>query len=103
MGQSELKQLVERRAALLSELGGLAASAIAGSFFERRVGGRARHCLSRMRGGVQRQTYVAAAHAGAVREAVSRHARTLAVLGELSELNLSLIKTGIGLNEDGRG
>jgi len=51
---------------------------------------RTRHCLSRMRGGVQRQTYVAAAHPGAklsnLREA--RLGTTLAGVREGETWNL---------------
>jgi len=66
MKRIDHKRLLERREALLSELGALGPF-VAGSFFERNVRGVKWFCVSRMRGGAQRQAYVSADRAEATR------------------------------------
>jgi hypothetical protein len=69
---------------------------IAGSFFEREMNGHKRYCLSRMQEKGQRQCYVSAAHAVAVRKGVERYAALMRLIRELSEVNMDLIKLGEG-------
>ena len=92
---TEINELISKRAALLMELGKLD-SLIAGSFFVREMNGKPRFCLSIMQGRKQRQTYVAAKHADAVRQGVGQHERALEILCELGKINLKLIKKGLG-------
>jgi hypothetical protein len=87
----ETKKLIGKRNALLLELGQLN-GLVAGSFFAREMNGATRFCLSRVQGGRQCQTYVAAKHAEAVRQGVRQHARALELLSELGQINLELIK-----------
>jgi hypothetical protein len=49
-----------------------------------------------MQDGTQRQTYVSAKHADAVRLGVRQYARSLEILSELGKINLELIKKGYG-------
>lgn len=92
---NEINELISKRNALLMELGQLN-GLIAGSFFVREMNGKPRFCLSMVRGGKQRQTYVAAKHADAVRQGVGEHERALEILYELGKTNLKLIKKGLG-------
>ena len=90
----EIDGLILERDALLLELGQLN-GLVAGSFFPREMNGAIRFCLSRVLDGRQRQTYVAAKHAEAVRQGVRQHARALEILSELGRINLNLIKKGL--------
>jgi len=67
---------------------------IAGSFFKRRIQGKIRHCLSRMRDGKQRQNYVSGKHAQAVERGSRHYAKLMELICEISELNLELVKKG---------
>ena len=86
-------ELRKRRAALAAELGTLD-YVVAGSFFERRVNGVKRWCLSRMVEGTQRQVYISAKHRRQVARAVDGYKWAMAILRELGEINLELIKKG---------
>lgn len=90
-----MDDLIGKRDALLLELGQLN-GLVAGSFFAREMNGTTRFCLSRVQEGRQRQTYVAARHADAVRQGVLQHARALEILSEPGRINLSLIRKGTG-------
>jgi hypothetical protein len=92
---SEIDKLIRKRQSLLKELGELE-ELIDGSFFAREVNGATRYCLSRMHDGRQRQTYVAARHAEAVRTGIKQYARALEILRELGDLNMKRIKEGLG-------
>lgn len=98
MKDSADKIMVRRRAAVAAaekELYGI----IAGSFFERRLKGRTRHCLSRMRDGKQRQVYVSGRDVGAVQRGTRRYARLMDLLREIGELNLELVKMGVDVDD----
>ena len=71
---------------------------IAGSFFKRQMKGRMRYCLSRMRDGKQRQTYVSGKDTGAVKCGARRYARLMDLLREIGELNLELLKMGVDID-----
>ncbi len=90
---NESDRLIRERDALLLELGQLN-ELIAGSFFAREMNGATRFCLSRVQRGKQRQTYVAAKHADAVRRGTAQHVRALEILSELGRINLTLIRKG---------
>ncbi len=92
---NEINRLIGKRDALLMELAQLN-GLVAGSFFAREMNGTTRFCLSCMQGGRQRQTYISAKHADAVRLGVGQHARALEILSELGIINLKLIKKGVG-------
>lgn len=92
---NEINGLIEERDALLLELGQLK-ELVAGSFFARDMKGATRFCLSRVQGGRQRQTYVAARHADAVKRGVQQHIRAQEILSELGQINLALIRKGTG-------
>ena len=85
--------LLERRAELLVELQELG-DLVVGSFFERKVNGISRFCLSRMLGGRQRQIYISTEHSENVRRGVRHYKRASEILRELGEINLTLIKKG---------
>lgn len=87
----ETNKLIGKRDALLLELGQLN-GLVAGSFFARQMNGATRFCLSRVQGGRQCQTYVAAKHAEAVRQGVRQYARAIELLSELGQINLELIR-----------
>jgi hypothetical protein len=74
-------------------------SVVAGSFFKRQMQGCERYCLSRMRGGKQRQCYVPGKHAKAVELGARRYAKLMEFICEISDLNLELIKKGIGISD----
>jgi hypothetical protein len=90
---NEIDRLIRERDALLLELGQLN-ELIAGSFFAREMNGATRFCLSRVQRGKQRQTYVAAKHADAVRRGTAQHVRALEIISELGRINLTLIRKG---------
>ena len=92
---NEMDQLMGKRDALLMELVQLN-GLVAGSFFAREMNGTTRFCLSRVQGGRQRQTYVSAKHADAVRLGVKQHARAQEILSELGKINLKRIQKGWG-------
>lgn len=92
---NEIDKLLKERRVLLLELGQLD-GLISGSFFVREMNGAARFCLSRMQNGKQRQIYIAASHADAVKRGLQQHARALEILSELGRINLMLIRKGAG-------
>jgi len=92
---NKINELIVKRDALLMELAKLN-GLVAGSFFARAMNGITRFCLSSVQGGRQRQTYVSAKHADAVRLGVRQHARALEIISELGKINLTLIKKGLG-------
>jgi hypothetical protein len=92
---NKINKLIGKREALLMELAQLN-KLIVGSFFAREMNGTTRFCLSCMQDGTQRQTYVSAKHADAVRLGVRQYARSLEILSELGKINLELIKKGYG-------
>ena len=94
MDHSNKSTLLRRRRALLGTMRELD-GAIAGSFFQREMGGHRRYCLARMLEGRQRQCYVSEAHAVAVREGVRQYGRLVQLVRELSEVNLALIRIGV--------
>ena len=96
---NEINERIKERDVLLLELGQLN-GLIAGSFFAREMNGSMRFCLSRVQNGKQRQTYVAAKHADAVRRGVRQHARALEILSELGRINLMLIRKEDGGTDD---
>jgi len=95
IGMNKINELIVKRDALLMELAKLN-GLVAGSFFARAMNGITRFCLSSVQGGRQRQTYVSAKHADAVRLGVRQHARALEIISELGKINLTLIKKGLG-------
>ena len=96
---NEIDGLTKKRDELLLELGQLS-ELIAGSFFARKMNGAPRFCLSRVQGGKQRQTYIAAKHADAVRRGARQHVRALEILSELGQINLALIRKEAGGADD---
>ncbi len=96
--KKSVDKIMDRRriaaAAAEKELRGI----IAGSFFKRKMKGRVRYCLSRMRDGTQRQVYLSGKDADVVARGARRYARLMDLLREISELNLELIKMGVDLD-----
>ena len=86
-------ELKKKRAALMEELSTIDYVVI-GSFFERKVRGVKRWCLSRMVNGVQRQVYISAEHSKQIRKGVDGYKRAMEILKELGEINLEIIKRG---------
>ncbi len=89
----KINKLLRRREALLTELTQLD-QLVAGSFFKRDMNGAVRFCLSCMQDGKQRQTYIPAKHADAVRRGVKQYSRAIDTLSEVGKINLELIKKG---------
>jgi len=87
------QSLLERRTELLAELQELD-DLVVGSFFERKVNGIKRFCLSRMVGGTQRQIYISIEHGEKISRGVRQYKRAAEILRELGEINLALIKKG---------
>lgn len=94
-GMIDANKLIRERDALLLELGQLN-ELIEGSFFAREMNGATRFCLSRVQNGKQRQAYVAARHADAVRRGLQQYAKAIEILSEIGRINFALIKKGKG-------
>ena len=101
MNYNNKSRLIRRRKALLVAMRELDV-VLAGSFFEREMGGHRRYCLARMLEGGQRQCYVSDAHAAAVRNGVRQYQRLVQFVRELSEVNLALIRIGVPRNDERR-
>jgi len=93
-----IKKLVQRREVLIKELH-LMGNMVSGSFFERKVQGINRYCLSRMVEKKQKQVYVSAGEKEQIQKGVTQHKRALNILQELGEINLGLIKKGVKLDD----
>ena len=89
----KINKLLRRRETLLTELTQLD-QLVAGSFFKRDMNGAVRFCLSCMQDGKQRQTYISAKQADAVRRGVKQYSRAIDILSEVGKINLELIKRG---------
>ena len=70
---------------------GRATGGVEGSFFSRPLQGVPRYYLARMKAGVQRQVYIPAAQAPALRRATRQHRQLQKLIKALSEVNLALI------------
>ena len=101
MRKNEKSILSKRRVVIIDELKDLD-GLIVGSFFERKARGVRRFCLSRMHGKKQRQIYVPAEIADAVRRGVRKYQRTLELIKELGEINLKLLKEEHETNADAK-
>ena len=64
---------------------------VEGSFFARPIHGVPRYYLARMQAGRQRQVYIAAVHAPALRRATRQHRQLQQLIKALSAVNLALI------------